>query len=135
MRHLGHLPESRRLKIPQNLSDLSKSGIFELLREESVKNHDTVKLANKILTSLSAYEDDDDPVKLLTGINPMIHQHSNRRIIIRKITDFLPERQRIIWQRIHDSRELEVNSRIQYLTLTRPIDLPPHAPVAQKIAD
>lgn len=103
-----HQAELRKNSVPRNLTDLSKSGLLALLPNE-LANDDkcTVKLAKELLELLANYDDDDDPVKLLTSINPSIHNHPNRRLIIRRITEFLPEKQRLLWQRIHDNRELE----------------------------
>ena len=83
-----------------------------LSRDNDAK--ETAKTAKELLKILDGYANDDDPVKLLTGINPIIHDHPNRRLIIRRITEFLPDKQRLLWQRIHDNRELEARIHKAY---------------------
>ena len=65
-----------------------------------------MNLSREILQSLQTYIEDDDPVKLLTGINPILFDHPNKRLIVRRITEFLPEKQKMLWQRIYDNRDL-----------------------------
>ena len=86
------LHQAKTIELPRDISQLSNSGLLELLPTNEASNTETVALAKRILGLINSYDRTSDTIALVTGINPLIANHPQKREIMKRILTLLPEK-------------------------------------------
>ena len=91
------LHKAKLVELPRDISQLSNSGLLELLPTEEASNTETVALAKRILSLINSYDRTSDTIALITGINPLVLNHPNKRQIMKKILTLLPDKGKLFY--------------------------------------
>ena len=84
---IGYVPKERNqdpdqdpktVEIPSDLSQLSSSGILELLPCENASNSETINLAKRIMFLIDEYEKTGDATALVTKMFPLTAEHPRK---------------------------------------------------------
>ena len=66
------------MEIPSDLSQLSSSGILELLPCDNASNSETIDLAKRIMFLINEYEKTGDATALVTKMFPLTADHPRK---------------------------------------------------------
>ena len=84
---IGYVPKERNqdpeqdpktVEIPSDLSQLSSSGILELLPCDNSSNSETIDLAKRIMFLINEYEKTGDATALVTKMFPLTADHPRK---------------------------------------------------------
>ena len=70
--------DPKTVEIPSDLSQLSSSGILELLPCDNASNSETINLAKRIMFLINEYEKTGDATALVTKMFPLTAEHPRK---------------------------------------------------------